>query len=67
MVSFDDILNKLSKQDVEDEICFSVQLELGPEIIAIVSSRYYNSDEDIGKAVKSILADSITNHIYYEL
>lgn len=67
MVSFDGIINDLSRNEVyEAGIPGDIQLELSVELIALVASRFYHDDEDVGKAVKSLLTDSVNNHMYYE-
>jgi len=66
VLSFDELLNQLAR-GTEEGLAFEVQVELGPELVAILSSRFYHSDEDVGRAVKSLLTDSINNHLYYEV
>jgi hypothetical protein len=66
MIFFDQIINDLSRNEVyETGIPCDIQLELSTELTALVATLFYHSDEDLGKAVKMLLTDSINNHMYY--
>jgi len=67
MLSFNAVLNQLSLlEKIDNNVSLMVQSEAGPQLTAIVASRFYHSDEEIGKAVKSLLTDCINNQLFYE-
>ena len=68
MHSFDELINQLAwSEPSEGSVVFNIQVEIGPEIAAIVAARFYDSDEEVGRAVKAILQDCVNDHIFYEV